>query len=248
MITIPNKMLNELNDKLNAYKVNIAACNVYIHTARMLNNQATVLDRNTYQEIFINILSDIEIVTPPTDAFIPVDDPSFDMFKKNYPKNENESQEEYVERVKPIWENEKDAYIEKYGKRLFAVNQLTPEYIAIREKLPLHAIETIFEPTSALLILIKHDEQKLNEFYDDLFIYYNLFKYLDQIDIIRMDSFSTFSELIEWIVGNVTLDDWKNYLKSNKVDVDKYASTCEDIIFNPDMAAAAKYYKIYYVE
>lgn len=242
MIQIPNKMLPELNGRLDTHKVNIAACNVYLQTARMLNNQATILDRNTYQEIFINILSDIELVTPPTDAFIPTSDHSRDMFMKNYPKNEGESDEEYRTRLDSLWDVEKDAYIEKYGKRLFTINQLTPEYIAIREKLPLHAIETIFEPSSALMILIKRDEKQLEEFYDDLFIYYNMFKYLDQIDIIRLNIFSNYNYMIEWVVNNITLKEWNEYLVSHRINTEKYASVCEDLIFNPDMAAVVKFF------
>lgn len=242
MIQIPNKMLPELNGRLDTHKVNIAACNVYLQTARMLNNQATVLDRNTYQEIFINILSDIELVTPPTDAFIPASDPSREIFMENYPRNEGESDDEYRGRLDSIWEVEKDAYIEKYGKRLFTINQLTPEYIAIREKLPLHAIESIFEPTSALIILIKHDEKQLNAFYDDLFIYYNMFKYLDQIDLIRLNIFSNYNYMIEWVAHNITLKDWNEYLVSRRLNTEKYAATCEDLIFNPDMAAVVKFF------
>lgn len=244
MIMIPNKMLPELNERLKQHTADIAACNVYFQMAKMTNSLATLLDRNTYQEVFINLLSSIELVTPPTDAFIPVDNPAFEAFKKNYPMNEDETPEAYRERVEPTWEAEKEAYEEKYGNRLFVVNQITPEYIAIKEKLPLHAIEQIFEPTSALLILIKHDTHKLEEFYDDLCIWYNMFKYLDMIDMIRLETFSNFNYMIEWIVRNVTMNDWRSYLTTNKVNAEKYGLTCENLIFNSDIAKAQRFYGI----
>jgi hypothetical protein len=242
MIMIPNKMLPELNERLKHHTAEIAACNVYFQMARMANGLATLLDRNTYQEIFINILSDIELVTPPTDAFVPVDNPAFEAFKRNNPMEDGETPEAYRERMEPTWEAEKADYEEKYGNKLFVVNQLTPEYVAITEKLPIHAIETIFEPTSALMILIKHDQKKLEEFYDDLYIWYNMFKYLDMIDMIRLETFSNFNYMIEWIVNNVNFKDWQEYLTSNRVNEEKYALTCENLIFNPDIAAARKFY------
>ena len=203
MISIPSKMLPELNGRMQTHKVNIAACNVYFQTVRMLNGRHEILDRDTYKELFLNALSDIELITPPTDAFIPGDGPN---------------------------------------DKLFVVNRLAAEYLKITERLPLTLLNETLPATSAMMILINKDATKLDDFYDDVFIYYNLFKYLDQIDMIRLNTFSNSTTLIEWIVNNVTLDQWKDYIKTNKINVDKYAEACEDLLFNPDISVTERFY------
>lgn len=214
MITIPSVIktkstgdegvtLKEISQRFKVHTANIAACNIYFQTIRMLNNSHHNVDRDTFQQYFRDALSDIELVTPPTDAFIP--DPE-----------------------------EKD--------RMFRVNRLAAEYIKITERLPLHLFEETFGITNALVILIKHDPKELEKTYDDIFTYYNLFKYIDTIEMLRLNMFSNFTPMIEWIVENVTLKDWQNYLVKNKPDPEKYAAKCEDILFNPDVAATFKFY------
>ena len=214
MITIPSVIktkstgdegvtLKEISQRFKVHTANIAACNIYFQTIRMLNNSHHNVDRDTFQQYFRDALSDIELVTPPTDAFIP--DPE-----------------------------EKD--------RLFRVNRLAAEYIKITERLPLHLFEETFGMTNALVILIKHDPKELEKTYDDIFTYYNLFKYIDTIEMLRLNMFSNFTPMIEWIVENVTLKDWQNYLVKNKPDPEKYAAKCEDILFNPDVATTFKFY------
>ena len=214
MITIPSVIktkstgdegvtLKEISQRFKVHTANIAACNIYFQTIRMLNNSHHNVDRDTFQQYFRDALSDIELVTPPTDAFIP--DPE-----------------------------EKD--------RLFRVNRLAAEYIKITERLPLHLFEETFGMTNALVILIKHDPKELEKTYDDIFTYYNLFKYIDMIEMLRLNMFSNFTPMIEWIVENVTLKDWQNYLVKNKPDPEKYAAKCEDILFNPDVATTFKFY------
>jgi hypothetical protein len=214
MITIPSVIktkstgdegvtLKEISQRFKVHTANIAACNIYFQTIRMLNNSHHNVDRDTFQQYFRDALSDIELVTPPTDAFIP--DPE-----------------------------EKD--------RMFRVNRLAAEYIKITERLPLHLFEETFGITNALVILIKHDPKELEKTYDDIFTYYNLFKYIDTIEMLRLNMFSNFTPMIEWIVENVTLKDWQNYLVKSKPDPEKYAAKCEDILFNPDVAATFKFY------
>lgn len=214
MITIPSVIkttttgekgitIQELAQRFNVHKANIAACNIYFQTIRMLNGQHSNVDRDTFQNCFRDALSDIDLETPPTDAFIP--DP------------------------------------EEKGK-LFRVNRLAVEYLKIVERMPLSLLEEAFGPANALVILCKHDPKELEKTYDDIFIYFCLFKYIDTIEILRLNMFSNFTPMIEWIVENITIDDWKKYLLKSKPDPEKYAAKCEDILFNPDVAATFKFY------
>lgn len=208
MITIPNKMLEEFVGRFNTHKANIAACNIFYHTMIMLNHKKSdIITREMFDQEFRNALSDIELVTSPTDAFIP-----------------NDSKEM------------------KETKELFVINQLAAEYIEITKRMPLSLIEETYGPANALVILLKQDPKNVEKFHDDLFLYFMLFKYLDQIDIIRLNIFSNYTPIIEYIVENITLKDWKDYIRTNKTNPEKYASKCEDILFNPDISAVYKYY------
>ena len=199
----PGITLKEIAERFKVHTANVAACNIYFQTIRMLNtHKYSNIDRDTFAKDFRNALSDIDLETPPTDAFIPdVDD-----------------------------------------GRMFRVNRLAKEYIAIKERMPLSLLEEVYGPANALVILCKHDPNELENTYDDLFTYFCMFKYIDTIEILRLNMISNFTPMIEWIVENITIEDWKSYLITKKPNPEKYASKCEDIFFNPDMAATFKFY------
>lgn len=204
MLKIPGKDMAEFKQRYQTHKLNISASNIFFQMVRMLNGRHQIVDRNTYRDNFLNALSDIELVTPPTDGFIPTDEGE---------------------------------------KSLFVPNRLASEYIEITKRLPLSLVEESFGPTNAMVILLKNDPKNMDIFYDDVYTYYSLFKYIDQIDIIRINTYSNYTPIIEYIVNNITLDDWKAFLVSKKINEEKYAKYCEDIIFNPDISATYKFYK-----
>lgn len=196
--------LKEIAERFKVHTANIAACNIYFQTIRMLNAQpSNNVDRDTFAKDFRDALSDIDLETPPTDAFIP--DP-------------------------------------EDKEHIFRVNRLAAEYIKIVERLPISLLEEVYGPANALVILCKHDPKELEKTYDDIFRYFCMFKYIDTIEILRLNMISNFTPMIEWIVENVTLKDWQNYLIKKKPDPEKYAAKCEDIFFNPDIAATFKFY------
>ena len=202
MLKLPSSMLREMASKTQTHKVNIAACNIFTQTIRMLTKLNELLDRKTYEEVFLNFLSDIELVTPPTDAFIPSDE----------------------------------------GDKLFVVNQIVPEYVEITKRLPMNMLEEVLSPASALIVLLKNDPSKLVKVHDDLFIFFCMYKYSEQIDILRLDMFSNYTPMKEYIVNNISFDDWKKYIITNKVNTNKYAKLCEDLIFNIDITIVHKFF------
>lgn len=204
MLKLPSNMVKEMASKIQNHKVNIAACNIFTQTIRMLTKMNELLDRKTYEEVFLNFLSDIELTTPPTDAFIPTDGDS---------------------------------------DKLFIVNQLAPEYIEITKRIPMNMLEEVLSPASALIVLLKSKPEKLSVVHDDLFVFFCMYKYSEQIDLLRLDMFSNYTPMIEYIVENITLDDWKTYLSTTKrINTEKYAKLCEDIIFNIDITIVHKFF------
>ena len=201
--------INEFANCYNTHRLNISASNIFLNTIKMLNGRNIIIDRKIYEEHFLNRLSDIELVTPPTDAFVPVDE-----------ERENDN-------------------------RIMIVNQLTPEFIEISKRITLGVLEKeIFNEEHEIVKKIKENIDLLETVHEDLCSYYNMYKYLDQIDIIRISSYSNYTPVIEYIVENITLKDWKNYLVSKKTNEEKYEEKCADILFNPDVAAIQKFYSV----
>ena len=141
--------LKEIAERFKVHTANIAACNIYFQTIRMLNAQpSNNVDRDTFAKDFRDALSDIDLETPPTDAFIP--DP-------------------------------------EDKEHIFRVNRLAAEYIKIVERLPISLLEEVYGPANALVILCKHDPKELEKTYDDIFRYFCMFKYIDTIEILRLN-------------------------------------------------------------
>lgn len=203
MLKIPNAQMKEFNGRFETHRVNIAACNMYVSMAALVGKNPVHLDRQTYREIFLDALSDIELESSPTDAFIPSDT----------------------------------------NKRLFDVNRLAKEYIEITKRIPMSLFTELLGPTSALTILVKNKPEEMDFIYDDIFRHFSMFKYMDMINMIRLNTVSNYTPIIEHIVTNITLDQWKDYLKTDKVNEKKYAKVCEDIIFNPDIASMEEFYQ-----
>ena len=229
MLTIPTALLKEFKGRYDTHRMNIAAMNIYMQMAKLIAKNPKYLDRDLYQEVFLDTLSDIELVSPPTDAFIP---------------------------------GEK-------GNGLFDVNRLAAEYIEITSRVPIGLFMETLGPTSALTIMLKEHPEEMDSVYDDLYRFYCLFKYIDMIDMIRLNTFSNYTPIIEYIVKNITLNDWTMYLsndppiedwveylnthdpidsKAKKINQkfkkvqEKYAEIFEDLLFNPDMASVQKFY------
>ena len=83
MIKIPNNLLPEFKGRYDTHKVNIAACNIFFQTISMLNGRHKYVDRKMYADNFLNMLSDIELTTPPTDSFVPTDGSTKELFTVN---------------------------------------------------------------------------------------------------------------------------------------------------------------------
>lgn len=130
------------------------------------------------------------------------------------------------------------------SERLFVTNQLVPEYVEIAKRVTLDDIFATLPPTNDAYVALKENPDKLDAVLDDIFIHYCTFKYLAQIDIIRLRMYSNLTPLIEYVVKEVSLKELQGFLTSKTTDVEKYEKYCKDIIFNPDINRSQKFYGI----
>ena len=204
MLTLSQTTISEYKKIFDTHKVHIAAMNVFFQNIRLVNNHHKYINREMYHDGFLITLSDIELVTPPTDAFVP--DESDDA---EYP---------------------------------FIPNQLCPEYMEISKRITLALLEDAMGPANELIVELKEKPEIMVNIHDDIYTYFMLFKWIDQIDMIRLKIFSNYTPIIEFIVQNYSLQDWKNYLYKKKKNIDKYIEKCEDLLFNPDINMTQKFY------
>lgn len=133
-----------------------------------------------------------------------------------------------------------DVNVENEG--IFMVNRDVPEYEKIKKRVKLDDIFNTFPTTHDVFVKLKENPNLLETVTDDVFLYYNVFKYLDQIDVIRLQDISEMRPVIEYIVENFSFDDMKDYLSRKKIDEEKCAKYWEDELFLPDVQHTKNFY------
>lgn len=219
MFNLPDKTANEFKKLFETHRVQISAMDVFYQNIRMLNNKGKLLDRDSYSEYVLGILNDIELVSSPIDAFIP------DVPDETDTPVENDSTEE---------EDEDDS--------IFKINRSVPEYVKIKKRMTLDFIYEILPMTHPVVMKLKENNVLLETVVDDMFIYYCLFKYLDQISKIRLMMYSNTTPIIEYVVCNIDEKAIKNHLVSKNINVDKCREKAEEIFFDPDLMIMHKFY------
>jgi|LSQX01.2.fsa_nt_gb hypothetical protein len=71
MFILPDGKKNEFSKLHDTHLLNIASLNVYFQNIRFIKNGFELLDRETYEEFYLNFIKDIELVSLPMDAFVP---------------------------------------------------------------------------------------------------------------------------------------------------------------------------------
>ena len=219
MFNLPDKTANEFKKLFETHRVQISAMDVFYQNIRMLNNKGKLLDRDSYSEYVLGILNDIELVSSPIDAFIP------DVSDETDAPVENDSTEE---------EDEDDS--------IFKINRSVPEYVKIKNRMTLEFIYEILPMTHPVVMKLKENNMLLETVVDDMFIYYCLFKYLDQISKIRLMMYSNTTPIIEYVVCNIDEKAIKNHLVSKNINVDKCREKAGEIFFDPDLMIMHKFY------
>ena len=125
---------------------------------------------------------------------------------------------------------------------IFMVNRDVPEYQKLKKRVKLDDIFNTFPVTHIVYTTLKEDPSKLDVVTDDIFTYYCVFKYLRQIEQLRVHDISTMTPVIEYIVQNFDLNTMKSYLDRNKIDEEKCMKYWEDIFFLPDVQHTKSFY------
>lgn len=222
MFNIPQSRINEFARLFETHRVQISACDVYFQNIRMLNGRHTILTRDDYAQYYKNFTWDIPLETSPIDAFVPCDRSEW-----SNPPQESTGDEEV--KLRPM--------------RLFVVNQLIPEYQRIAKRVTSEELHKTLNATHPVIMAMDNNKVTLSDVIDDIFIYYCLFKYLDQIETIRIQIFSNMTPAIEYVVENMTADKLKRYMDRSKLDPEKIAKNREFVFFKPFYDKICEYYK-----
>lgn len=186
------------------HRLCVSSSNIFYHTIRMINGKSKMIDRDTYKEYFLNLLTDIKLETPPIDAFIPNEDENVDA--------------------------------------VFVVNDCVPEYERIKNRMTLDFFNSALPDTNEIRLQVNEKPELMTTILDDLFINFCLFKYLDQIDTIRIQELSNYTPVIEYVVNNITEKDIKNYMNTRRINEGKYRKYCDDIFFMPEFSVTCKFF------
>lgn len=131
-------------------------------------------------------------------------------------------------------EDEKDPSI-------FSINREMPEYKEIGSIITRDQLKNILPATHEVIVKLGEDNTLYDTILDDIVLYYSVFKYLDQISAIRLKVVSSMTDLIEHVICNITVNDIKRYLVSNKISEEKFAAL-KDGLFMPDVEGTQSFY------
>ena len=126
--------------------------------------------------------------------------------------------------------------------RIFVTNQIVPEYVEIQKRITADVIKEKLDVTHPACIAITDDVTKLADVIDDIYMHFCTFRYLAQIDVIRLSCYSNYTEIIEYVVNNISKKDLESFMSQKRLNPEKYDKYCEDIMFNPDVKRTQMFY------
>ena len=136
-----------------------------------------------------------------------------------------------------------DEVPEGQKKKLFVVNQTTPEYERIKNRVTLESIHRDLPPTHHVVVALDKNEVTLEEVVDDVYIYWLVFRYIKQIEIARLRMFQNFSPVVEYVVENYDASTIRRYLITDKINEEKIEKHEDLLFFAPDYMQTCKFYE-----
>jgi len=213
MFNIPQPKIKEFSKLYDMHRMQISACDVFFQNIRMLNGRHTILDRDTFETYYKTFTSDIELESNPIDAFVPCDQP-IEMDEEGVPK----------------------------PSKLFVVNQTMKDYQRIQNRVTMDELKSTLPETHPVIMALANNTVKLEDVIDDIYIYFSLFKYIEQIERLRIQIFSNMTPVIEYVVTNIDIYDVKRFLISSKVNPEKVNKHQDLMFFGADYAMICKFY------
>ena len=214
MFIVNGNTATKFDSILKHHMLLVATSDVYHQNAILLNGHHKYLDLESYNKYYKNILDDIKLETEPIDAFLPFMPDEGDTI------NEDEVHDE-----------------------LFIVHRVGPEYEKIDKRVTWEDMRATLPPTHPAVIAVMEDKSKLQVIKDDIYIYWSIRKYLQQLDRIRLAILSNMTPVIEYVVEHVDLDTIKRHLHTNKINTDKYNKTLRELLFKPDVDYTRAFYE-----
>lgn len=145
-----------------------------------------------------------------------------------------------IETIVPYTDEETDGF---KNDRSFYLNFENEEAKTIVERIDADTMRDTLLPGSELQAKFVNNEVSLQDLLDDVYLYFIITKYCEQIDLLRLQAFSNATPLIEYTVDFVTTKELKNYINTKRLNPEKYAEKCQDMIFNPSFAKQVEFYK-----
>lgn len=217
MFNIPGKNKEKFYELYETHRMIVSATNVYFKNIHLLNTTKTkYISRDDFKEYYKNILEDVKLESSPIDVIIP-----------------NTTDYEEDENGNPIIPEDDE---------MFFVNQEVPEYKTIRARIEAEDIATVLGDTHTAVVAVKDNRDKLIKVIDEIFIHWLVFKYLDNIEKLHLESLSNFTPVIEWVVENITEKDLKNFLISRRINEEKFNSKSHEFIFRPNLSRMQDFY------
>ena len=222
MFNIIGKQLDEFYRLYEAHRMNISATNVYFQNIRLLNTYKTeILSRDDFVEFYKGILNDVKNESAPIDCIIPNDQKLINEDSDD-PNAEIEVPEDY---------------------KLFIINQEVPEYKTIAARIKADDMDATFPPTHPVRMAVMDNPDKITQVIDEAFIHWLVFKYLETIETLHIQTFSNFTPVIEWTVKNIGLKELKSFIISKNINLEKVRSKTHQFIFKPDLSRMKKFYE-----
>jgi len=213
MMLIPMGLDRQWTNIYKQHQYLVNSCNIYFNTIKLVNNKHKLLDRFGFVEYYKDILDDIELTSHPIDLFIPNDNMD----------EELENQDGHVPQIVTVSHN-------------------TPEYERIKKRINLDDLYATIPATDPVHIEMKKNPGKLDIVVDDIMIYWCVFKFMHMIEMIHLKEVSVMKPVIEYTVEHITLDQWKEYMASRRVNEKKIAKWMEDNFFGPDYEHTCAFY------
>lgn len=138
-----------------------------------------------------------------------------------------------IESIVPYSDPETDGF---ENDRSFYLNYEVEEGKAIVEKIDAEVMRDTLIPGSDLATKFANEEVSLKDLVDDVYLHFLVTKYWEQINALRFQAYSNLTQLIEYTVKFVDLKTLKSHMVSKKLNEEKYAEKCQDLIFNYEMS------------
>lgn len=209
MFNVPNSKLKTFAEPLEEYVREVAASDVLFHNIRLLNGRHRILDKKTFDAEYKTFTSDIELQTSPLDSIIP----------NSVAPTDTPDVVEPEDLVK---------------QRLFLINrneETVPEYGRIKRRITEERIREDLNETHPVIVALVKGEVTMDDIVDDVFIYWSVYKYIEEIQKLHIQMFATMNDLIEWVTTTFTLDDFLKAIHTKKYNAKKINKYREESLF-----------------